>query len=292
MGYMKKTIESTQEIKTSPFKDKVLRNLIKSARLTKEEETADEAITLPSVPRLRTNKPAGEYKLPDAINRIADKTGFVQIPNSLARNPNISSVAKTILTILLSNKDGWKTYAITLETMMKEGRDVIEKGLKELNQHGYRSIIKFRDKKTKALKGSFWAYTDVANNFSYHQNVLILENKGCEIIPKSKVKSRNPDDQGSGKIVENSKSINMRRKPLILHRNPEKPESGESATKNTNSKKEKNKRSDLLPNPPVHSDAYNYQCKLRGPVIIDDSIHYKLGEDGQYHTFKGNIYIP
>jgi hypothetical protein len=126
-----------------------------------------------------------EFKLPDAISRSTDKNGFTQVPNSFIRDPNISSKAKTILLILLSNKDGWTSHNEEILKRIKEGLDALKTGLTELEQYGYLLRIQFRDKKTKWRKGSFWAYTDVPWHFEYHKNLAILENMNYEIEPKS-----------------------------------------------------------------------------------------------------------
>ena len=52
----------------------------------------------------RTKLPFKELKLPDAINCSLTKN-FTQVPNNLLRNPNITSKAKAILCLLLSNKE-------------------------------------------------------------------------------------------------------------------------------------------------------------------------------------------
>jgi len=59
-------------------------------------------------------------KLPDAIN-CSISADFTQIPNEFLRNPNISAKAKTILCVLLSNKEGWQTHTTSLKQMLKEG---------------------------------------------------------------------------------------------------------------------------------------------------------------------------
>ena len=87
-------------------------------------------------------------ELPDAING-SPNVNFTQISNELLRNPNISGKATKILCILLSNQDGWKSYIPFLLSMMKEGKDAVLSGLKELEELGYLKRIKYRDRITK-----------------------------------------------------------------------------------------------------------------------------------------------
>jgi hypothetical protein len=119
--------------------------------------------------------------IPDAINCSKSLT-FTQIPNDLIRNPKISAKAKTILCILLSNTIGWKSYITTITEMMKEGKDAIQAGISELEEFGYVKRIKYRDKKTKQLKGSFWAYCDIPFQLYWEKQIQILNDSGMELI--------------------------------------------------------------------------------------------------------------
>jgi len=210
-----------------------------------------------------------ELKLPDAINRSKEKEGFTQVSNLFIRDPKISAEAKTILVMLLSNKEGWISHKTTLKTMMKEGRDSIQKGLAELKELGYLTHIGFRDKITKEFKGSFWAYTDVANDFVYHKNVKILENKGFEIIV---------------------------RKPAILPRNTESPLYGKSTTNNTiiKNKTKRTEISDEISSINNVKPSWRYLNRdVARNCKYDNDIRYVKCTDGYYrHGISGAIYIP
>jgi len=130
----------------------------------------------------RTKQPFKELKLPDAINCSLTKN-FTQVPNALLRNPNITSKAKAILCLLLSNKEGWSSHISTIQTMMKEKNDAIRTGLQELEKHGYFLRVRYRNKKTKIWRGSFWAYTDIPWQFSIKETLETLTNKGLEPQP-------------------------------------------------------------------------------------------------------------
>ena len=118
-------------------------------------------------------------KLPDAIHAGRSKE-YTIVPKEILRNPKLSCKAKTILCILLSNKEGWKSYQSTIEKMLKEGADAIASALKELEQFGYLQRNKYRNIKTKVWVGSFWAYTDTPFIFDTEEHLQILKEKGYE----------------------------------------------------------------------------------------------------------------
>ncbi|HUX57833.1 MAG TPA: hypothetical protein VMV77_12720 [Bacteroidales bacterium] len=128
----------------------------------------------------RTRPP--KLNLPDAINCSISKN-FTQVPTKLLRDPNVTSKAKAYLCLLLSNKDGWSSHVTMIQTMVKEKMDAIQSGLQELEGLGYLMRIKYRDKKTKIWKGSFWAYTDHPGKFNVEEQLKILDKIGCEPQP-------------------------------------------------------------------------------------------------------------
>jgi hypothetical protein len=127
-----------------------------------------------------------KFYLPDSINCGTVKN-FTTIPNELLRNPNLSLKAKGILCLLLSNKDGWSTFLPTLQRFSIEGESAIRSGIQELEESKYLLRIRYRDKKTKIWKGSFWAYTDTPGKFLIQSHLNILEKHNLEIYI-------NPDD--------------------------------------------------------------------------------------------------
>ena len=144
-------------------------------------------------------------RLPDAKNCSITKN-FTQIPNQLLRNNSISGKAKSILCLLLSNKDGWYTYFTTIKSMMKEKEGALYSGVKELEGHNYLMRIKYRDKRTKRYAGVLWAYTDIPGNFNLSDNLKDIENAGYEpIIPgKSNPGKSNPGKSNPNNINNNN----------------------------------------------------------------------------------------
>ena len=123
--------------------------------------------------------------LHDAINCSVSK-GFTQIPNDMLHNPNISGKAKALLCLLLSNKKGWQSHAVTLQKFMKERESALQSGLQELEELGYLLRIRYRDIDTKTYRGSFWAYTDIPGKFMLEEHIVTLEQHGFETISKAK----------------------------------------------------------------------------------------------------------
>ena len=126
-------------------------------------------------------------RLPDAINASPD-SGFTQIRNDMLRDPRISCKAKGILCILLSNQVNGLVSVNNLETLhsiCKEGYNSIQSGLIELEEAGYFTRVRYRDKKTKRIKGSFWTCTDTPGKFNLEKYSQFLEENGLEICPIS-----------------------------------------------------------------------------------------------------------
>lgn len=122
--------------------------------------------------------------LPDAIYSGHIKQEYTQIPNELLKDSTLSAKAKIILCILLSNQKGWKSYVTVLQTYLKEGKESIDNGLRELEQHGYLLRCIVRIEKTKVRIGSFWAYTDIPLRFDIRAQIIELCDKNLETLIK------------------------------------------------------------------------------------------------------------
>lgn len=132
-------------------------------------------------------------KLPDAIN-AAPNIEFTQIPNHILRNPILTLKAKAILCILLSNKAGWKSYKNSLSKYMKEGINLLDGALRELEECGYLVRYRYRDKKTKVIKGGFWAYSTTPNSFDLKNHIERLESMGYQIIMGGTIEKRSTSE--------------------------------------------------------------------------------------------------
>ena len=81
--------------------------------------------------------------------------GFVQIPNSILSDPNISLKAKTVLAIMLSLPDNWDFSIEGISGKCKESKDCIAKAINELIEAGYVIRTKTRGADGRITK---WEY--------------------------------------------------------------------------------------------------------------------------------------
>lgn len=81
--------------------------------------------------------------------------GFVQIPNSILSDPNISFKAKSVLAIMLSLPENWDFSIEGIAGKCKESKDCIAKAINELIDAGY-----VRRTKTRGTDGRItkWEY--------------------------------------------------------------------------------------------------------------------------------------
>lgn len=68
---------------------------------------------------------------------VKRESPFVQIDKELVNDSHISAKAKGIMMYLLSKPDGWKIYEKDIVNHMKDGKDSISSGIKELVERGY-----------------------------------------------------------------------------------------------------------------------------------------------------------
>ena len=115
-------------------------------------------------------------RIPDFINCSTTKA-FTKTANEIVHNPGICWRTKGLLTHLLSNKKGWKTYKAVLLSQTADGITSLNSGLKELEQLGYFKSIRYRDIHTKSWVGSCWVYGDKPNTFNFSKiEQYLLEN--------------------------------------------------------------------------------------------------------------------
>ena len=177
----------------------------------------------------------GKTRLPDAIYRRSKKDGnFTMAPNTALDNPDINGWAFRVLVKLLSNKIGWITYENTLKETWNVGALTIKGAMRNLRENGYVINIRYRDKSTKEIKGSFLVATDTPYHFEYHRNKKILEKAGLEIIPpKTQVLHRKVEKPENGLDTPLTSEMEMQTsKPQVLHRKIDFPSYGKPITNN------------------------------------------------------------
>lgn len=79
-----------------------------------------------------------------SINKIHLTNSFVQIPNATLRDERLSFKARGILAYMLTHTDGWKADYKALARVAKEGREAVSSGLRELDDLGYRRVVRER----------------------------------------------------------------------------------------------------------------------------------------------------
>jgi hypothetical protein len=82
------------------------------------------------------------------IRKAKFDSGFVQIPNALAQNPNLSAKEKGIMLFLLSLPDDWIVYKTQIQKYFTDGRDGIIAGFDKLIEKGYIKTERVNDPST------------------------------------------------------------------------------------------------------------------------------------------------
>lgn len=117
--------------------------------------------------------------IPDA--NYAGRGMFASVPTELLTNPEISGKSKAILSLLLSvRRRGSKSFMDLLRESMKESETALLSGLNELEDHGYLRRVSYRCMKTKAFKGTLWAFTDIPGDFDMDGIEMELNEYGME----------------------------------------------------------------------------------------------------------------
>lgn len=95
---------------------------------------------------------------------VKKESPFVQIDKELVNDNKISAKAKGIMMYLLSKPDGWKIYEKDIVNHMKDGKDSISSGIKELVDRGYihRELDKQNDGKFSGY--NYTVYETVEDN--------------------------------------------------------------------------------------------------------------------------------
>lgn len=87
---------------------------------------------------------------------------FVQIPNKVLRDTNLSLKAKGLLSILLSLPADWAIYKTQLSTFSKDGRDATIAAFNELMDNGYIIGIKRINEKGQFAGHDYVVYNEPA----------------------------------------------------------------------------------------------------------------------------------
>ncbi len=119
-------------------------------------------------------------RIPDATNN-SPIDNFTMIPNEVLRSPELSAKAKSILFLLLSNREGWQSHFNAIVQMMKDGPDSIRSGLTELEKANYLQRLRYRNIQSKKFVGTVWCYTNKQGVFNLEKTINILAENGLEL---------------------------------------------------------------------------------------------------------------
>lgn len=97
------------------------------------------------------------------FKRTENNTNFTKIPNNLLRDKNLSLSAKALLSILLSNIDGWIIYRKKLMKEYNLSKSKINLLFVELKKAGYIEINKIKDSNNKFFGGYEYIVKDYSN---------------------------------------------------------------------------------------------------------------------------------
>ena len=78
--------------------------------------------------------------------------------NKALSDPNLSLKAKGLWAFIMTKPDGWKINSRGLSTQLKEGREAIMSGLRELEENGYLTRGMVRQKDGRFVQGDSILY--------------------------------------------------------------------------------------------------------------------------------------
>ncbi len=173
-------------------------------------------------------------KFPDIIN-VSNESRFAILSNDILFNPELSCKAKIILQIIINNKPGWKSYIAFIHKKLKEGRNSIYTGLKELEKFGYLIKIKMIDKNSKVIRCHTWGATNKPFHFNIEEIEKVARKGGCIASYK------NPDVKNAHMAIPKPDV----KKPHVATQHLALYNKGNNNT-NNNKKNKNNKSKDLL----------------------------------------------
>lgn len=98
------------------------------------------------------------------VYRINKQERFTQIDNRMINDSNISAKAKGILLYLLSKPNDWKVYEVDITNNMKDGKDSINSGIKELITAGYIHRARAHDERGRFAGYEYTVYEHNTDN--------------------------------------------------------------------------------------------------------------------------------
>ena len=118
---------------------------------------------------------------------IKKEKDFVQIPNSILTNPDISLKAKGILALMLSLPDNWKFSIEGIASKCKESKECIGSAIKELESAGYikRTMMHGDDGKITGMEYEIFEEPYSVTEGEEHNEEKPREDKPCSANPST-----------------------------------------------------------------------------------------------------------
>lgn len=154
---------------------------------------------------------------------------YVILNKSFFEDPNLSLKAKGLLAYCMCKPDGWQFHIEQLTTVLKEGKDAIYSGFKELIDRGYCLRENIRNNDGKFIKSDYTLFETPNNQHSHDNNHPLRENPDTD----------NPDTENPPLVINDSSNndlsnidVSVKKKspkkktktPLITWINHEEPE--------------------------------------------------------------------
>lgn len=124
-----------------------------------------------------------------------EKRDYTRLSNELLRRPGMSGLAKAILLMMLSHKDGWKMNMRKIEGLFTDGHKAIANAVHELELSGHAKMERVYDHKKKRPDGVLWkwySHPDLSKQIvkrKWKSKVPLVKSDSSEKSLKTKVTS-------------------------------------------------------------------------------------------------------
>lgn len=124
--------------------------------------------------------------IPIITIRNQNNINFTTVDNYFIKDKTLSTKAKGMLIQLLALPDGWQLSKGSIQSLVKEGREFCESCIKELKEHDYIILEKYKNSKT----GSF--------EYEYQISAIPF---CCEYLPDGELYNTKTNEIGRGRTI-------------------------------------------------------------------------------------------
>ena len=90
--------------------------------------------------------------IPIITIRNQNNINFTTVDNYFIKDKSLSTKAKGMLIQLLALPDGWQLSKGSIQSLVKEGREFCESCIKELKEHDYITLEKYKQIENELIK--------------------------------------------------------------------------------------------------------------------------------------------